>query len=88
MTPDVLLKYGWRKIASDAHALQLLRRELKHHEAWQQRTPGREWNYNNLLAIQTGNWYHFMKNPRNGHCSIIIWRSSRVKEARSDEQLS
>lgn len=74
-TVETLRAFGWRLIASDAHAAQLLRRELKHHAKWQQRSNGsRSWNYRNLLEIKSGNWYKFLKNPRNGYCSILIWR--------------
>ena len=72
MDVKVLKKYGWRRIASDAHAAQLLRRELKHHANWQQRDPARRWDYRDLLAIRAGNWYTF--NRQSGNCSIVVWR--------------
>ena len=75
MIKDALIRNGYRQIASDAHAAQLLRRELKHHAQWQQRSPTRKWDYRELLAIKAGNWYKFMRNKRNGYCSILIWRT-------------
>lgn len=70
---------GWRKIASDAHASQLLRRELKHHLRFQQRNMSKgiasdQWSYRDLLNIKKGNWYKFMKNKTNSNCGIIVWR--------------
>ena len=72
--PETLARYGWRPIVSDAHAAQLLRRELKHHARHQQRGSGVNWDYRTLLAITRGNWYKLMGNPDNGHCGILIWR--------------
>lgn len=73
-TPETLRRLGYRPIVSDAQAAQLLRHELKHHRAWSQREPRRTWNYDELLAIKPGNWFKFMRNPRNGYCSVMVWR--------------
>lgn len=80
MTEDTLRKYGWKPIASDAHANQLLRRELKHHAKWQQRGSDRQCDYRTLLAIKRGNWYRFLGNPRNAQCSILISRQHEKRE--------
>jgi hypothetical protein len=73
MTPETLREYGYRPIVSDAQAAQLLRHELKHHANWQQRDPARVWDYRTLLLIKPGNWFAFLKNNRNGYCSLVIW---------------
>lgn len=72
--PETMRRFGWRPIVSEAQAAQLLRHELKHHRAWSQRRPDSKWCYDNLLAIKPGNWFKYMKNPRNGYCSICVWR--------------
>ena len=72
-TIDTLRREGWQRIASDAHAAQLLRRELKHHAKMQQRNRSASWDYRRLLQIKPGNWYKFLRNPRNVYCSILIW---------------
>jgi hypothetical protein len=77
VTPETLRKYGWQPIVSDMQAAQLLRHELKHHAAWQQREPRRTWDYRDLLAIKKGNWFTYIKNKHNGYCSILVWRISR-----------
>ena len=74
MKVETLKQFGWQRIASDAHAAQLLRRELKHHSRWQQRDPTYRWDYRVLLAIKRGSWFKFLKNRKNGYCSILIWR--------------
>lgn len=70
-----LTNSGWRPIASDAHAAQLLRRELKYYSKWQQRDTQNTfaWDVRRLLAIKRGNWYKFLRNSRNRYCSIVIW---------------
>lgn len=65
--------HGWKRIKSEAHAAHLLRRELKHHAQWQQRNKDMTWDYRQLLRINKGNWYKFMKNRTNRYCSILIW---------------
>ena len=82
MTPETLRRHGWKKIASDAHATQLLRRELKHHAQWQQRAKTRTWDYRTLLEIKPGNWYTFLKNKHNGYCSILTCQCE--KEVRGE----
>lgn len=74
MTPETLRKYGWQRIASDAHAAQLLRHELKHHAQWQQRGRAATWDYRTLLAIKRGNWFTFVGNEHNGNCSLVVYR--------------
>jgi hypothetical protein len=71
MKIETLRKFGWQPIVSEAHAAQLLRRELKHHANWQQRDPDRWWDYRRLLMIQKGNWYATIKNKKNGYCKIV-----------------
>lgn len=73
MKAATLRKYGWRKIASDAHALQLMRRELKHHANCQQRDPYRKWDFRPLLEIKTGAWFKLLTDSRNGAYSIMTW---------------
>lgn len=68
-----LAKNGWKPIVSDKQASQLLRHELKHHAAWQQRVPGYVWDVRRLLAFKRGNWFKFIRNRENGCCSIMIW---------------
>lgn len=72
MTPDDLLARGWRPIVSEAQATHLLRRELKHYEAWQQRTPGCRPDARRLLAIKPGVWFKLRRGSQNG--SIMLWR--------------
>lgn len=73
ISDDTLRKHGWRPIVSDAHANQLLRRELKHHAKWQQRCRDHQLDCCRLLQIRPGNFYKFMKNAMNYHWSILIW---------------
>lgn len=71
MEDDVLRRYGYRPIVSDAQALQILRRELKHHSSAQQRDPTLRWDYRDLLAIKKGNWFKFVRNCQ--HRGVLIW---------------
>lgn len=72
MRVEILRKYGWKPIVSEAQAHQLLRHELKHRQKFQQRDPKRVWSYNYLLSIKKGNWYKHLKNNHNGYCSLLI----------------
>lgn len=68
--PQKLIEYGYRPIRSWAQADQLLRRELKHHRQWQQRT-GRTFDCQRLLKIKPGNWFSIMKRCENA--GLVIW---------------
>lgn len=72
MQEVTLRKYGWKPIVSEAQAHQLLRHEIKHRRRFQQKDPQRVWSYEDLLRIKKGNWYKYMKNKSNGHCSLLI----------------
>lgn len=64
----------WKLIVSDAHANNLLRRELKFRQKSFQRKGNKHhsfWDYEGLLNIKKGNYYKFIKN-NNTYCSIIV----------------
>lgn len=73
MKAETLRRYGWRKIVSEVQAWQLLRHELKHHANWQQRDLYRRWDFRPLLDIKVGTWFKYLGNPKNGHCSLLLW---------------
>lgn len=70
-----LFSAGYRQIASDAHAYQLLRRELK----WQARVQRRQgegycWCMDYFKKFKPGNWYKFYrtKDGRRLHTLIEV----------------
>ena len=59
---SILWEMGYRPIASEAHATQLLRRELKRMRASQQRHGHLHGvDYPRLLSITPGTWYRFFR---------------------------
>lgn len=60
-TEQTLREFGYKPIASEAHAAQLLRRELKNLAKLSQKPGVRSWSYHELLQIKRGNWYKFSK---------------------------
>lgn len=64
-TRETLLSAGFREIKSDAHAYQLLRKQLKRMARYQQHNREAKWNIPaTLLAIKKGNWYRYLVRER------------------------
>lgn len=72
---DRLKSHGYRRIASAAHAEQLMRRELKQHRRRQQMDISagvrHHPQYDKMLNIRHGSWYKFMK------LRVTTFRASR-----------
>ena len=83
LTRECLLSAGFREIKSDAHAYQLLRKQLKRMARYQQRNHDAKWNIPaTLLAIKKGNWYRHLrtKTPATvemkDECGVVQWTMS------------
>lgn len=72
---EMLQRNGYRRIASDAHAMQLLRREIKCEQRQVERAGGRHVvNTWRLMLIRPGNWFRFWRsvNPLHGQAKLMI----------------
>lgn len=64
---------GFRRIASEAHATQLLRREIKRMRAAQQRHGHLHGvDYPRLLSIRPGTWYRFVRPRGARHAGMVL----------------
>lgn len=72
---EFLRRNGYRLIASDAHAMQLLRREIKCQQREVERTRGRYVvDTGTLMAIRPGSWFRFWRsvNPLHGQATLMV----------------
>lgn len=70
---DWLRERGYRRIASEAHATQLLRREIKRLRAAQQRHGHLHGaDYPRLLAIRPGTWYRFVRSRGARQAGLVL----------------
>lgn len=75
-TEKTLRKFGYKPIASEAHAAQLLRRELKNLAKLSQKPEVRGWYCHELLQIKHGNWYKFYR-AFNGRRMLLVFRVNK-----------
>lgn len=72
---DWLRERGYRPIASEAHATQLLRREIKRMRAAQQRHGNLHGvDYPRMLSIRPGTWYRFVRSCGVSQAGLVLIR--------------
>ena len=70
---EYLADRGYRRIASEAHATQLLRREIKRMRAAQQRHAHLHGaDYPRLLSIRPGTWYRFIRSRGARQAALVL----------------
>jgi len=72
MNENVLQRYGWKRINSDAQAMNLMRREIKYITKHKQRNKDISLDLNYLLHIKKDNFYSFVKSKKALHSICII----------------
>jgi hypothetical protein len=76
ISEDVLKRYGWKCIKSDAQAINLIRREIKYITKQKQRNKDLNLDLNldlkYLLDIKKDNFYIFVKSKKSLHSICVL----------------